>query len=77
MKKKWLLAVPAVAVALVGSPDFNQTVDAAPENESVQQAESEIPAGYETILNWPPEQQPIVKQGSHSRIGGCLCRGCP
>ncbi|MDO6448965.1 peptidoglycan-binding domain-containing protein [Oceanobacillus profundus] len=64
MKKKWLLAVPAVAVALVGSPDFNQTVDAAPENESVQQAESEIPAGYETILNWPPEQQPIVKQGS-------------
>ena len=64
LKKKWLLAVPAVAVALVGSPDFNQTVDAAPENESVQQAESEIPAGYETILNWPPEQQPIVKQGS-------------
>lgn len=64
LKKKWLLAVPAVAVALVGSPDFNQTVDAAPENESVQQAESEIPAGYETIFNWPPEQQPIVKQGS-------------
>lgn len=64
LKKKWLAVVPAVAVALVGAPHFNQTVDAAPENESVQQAESEIPAGYEAILNWPPEQQPIVKQGS-------------
>ncbi|WP_339226757.1 peptidoglycan-binding domain-containing protein [Oceanobacillus sp. FSL K6-2867] len=64
MKKKWLLVVPAIVVALVGAPHFNQTVDAAPENESVQQAESEIPAGYETILNWPPEQQPIVNQGS-------------
>jgi len=64
LKKKWLVAVPAVTVALIGAPHFNQTVDAAPENESVQQAESEIPAGYEAILNCPPEQQPIVKQGS-------------
>ncbi|MBP2079698.1 peptidoglycan-binding domain-containing protein [Oceanobacillus polygoni] len=64
MKKKWLAIVPAVVVALVAAPHFNQTVDAAPENESVQQAESEIPARYEAILNWPPEQQPIVKQGS-------------
>ncbi|WP_245347869.1 peptidoglycan-binding domain-containing protein [Oceanobacillus polygoni] len=64
LKKKWLAIVPAVVVALVAAPHFNQTVDAAPENESVQQAESEIPARYEAILNWPPEQQPIVKQGS-------------
>ncbi|WP_080875186.1 peptidoglycan-binding domain-containing protein [Oceanobacillus timonensis] len=64
MKKKWLAVVPAVTVALAGAPHINQTVDAAPENESVQQAESEVPAGYEAILNWPPEQQPTVKHGS-------------
>lgn len=39
LKKKWLAVVPAVAVALVAAPHFNQTVDAAPENESVQQTE--------------------------------------
>ncbi|GAA0341191.1 hypothetical protein ACFQ4Z_02965 [Oceanobacillus oncorhynchi subsp. oncorhynchi] len=50
MKKKWLAVVPAVTVALVGAPHFNQTVDAAPENGSVQQAESEIPAGYQAEL---------------------------
>lgn len=64
MKKRWLAIVPMFA--LVISPIPNQTVDAASENKSVQMLEAEIPAGYEAILNWPPEEQPIVKQGSHS-----------
>ncbi|WP_339229787.1 peptidoglycan-binding domain-containing protein [Oceanobacillus sp. FSL K6-2867] len=36
------------------------------EDESSQLSKSEIPPGYEAILNWPPEEQPIVKQGSQS-----------
>ncbi|MBD1381478.1 peptidoglycan-binding domain-containing protein [Metabacillus arenae] len=64
MKKKWLAVIPAVA--LVAAPLPFQTADAASENKSVQLSESEIPAGYEAILEWPPEEQPIVKQGSQS-----------
>lgn len=37
MKKKWLAVVPAVA--LVAAPLFNQTVDAASEDETVQKEE--------------------------------------
>lgn len=65
LKKKWLAVIPAVMLVAVQVVPF-QTVDAASENESIQQSESEIPPGYEAILNWPPEEQPIVKQGSQS-----------
>lgn len=66
MKKKWLVAIPAIALVVASLPfhPVDAAADAASENESVQQSESEIPAGYEAILNWPPEEQPIVKQGS-------------
>ena len=64
MKKKLLAVIPAIA--LVAAPFSFQTVDAASENESIQLAESEIPQGYEAILNWLPEEQPIVKLGSQS-----------
>lgn len=64
MKKKWLVAIPAIALVIVSLPF--QSAYAATEKESVQLVESEIPAGYEAILNWPAEEQPIVKQGSQS-----------
>ena len=64
LKKKWLAVIPAVALIAALLPF--QTADAASENESVQLTESEIPPGYEAILNWSAEEQPIVKQGSQS-----------
>ncbi|MEK3886391.1 peptidoglycan-binding domain-containing protein [Bacillus sp. FSL K6-3431] len=64
MNKKWLALIPAVA--LVVAPLPFQTANAASGNEPVQLSESEIPPGFEAILNWPPEEQPIVKQGSQS-----------
>ncbi|MBP2076865.1 peptidoglycan-binding domain-containing protein [Oceanobacillus polygoni] len=64
MKKKWLALIPAVMLVAVQLP--YQTADAASENEAIQLSKSEIPPGYEAILNWPPEEQPIVKQGSQS-----------
>ncbi|RNF39587.1 peptidoglycan-binding domain-containing protein [Planococcus salinus] len=65
MKKKWLSVLPAFALfaALLSF----QSADASSEMAAEPVAESEIPAaGYEAILNWPPEEQPIVKRGSHS-----------
>ncbi|RDW19444.1 hypothetical protein CWR48_08065 [Oceanobacillus arenosus] len=70
MKKKWIAVVPAIA--LVVSPLPYQTTNAASEseNEEIQQlgsdSESAISPEFEALLNWPPEEQPIVKQGSHS-----------
>ena len=64
MKKKWLAAIPAIVLVIVSLPF--QSAYAASGKESVQLTESEIPAGYEAILNWPAEEQPIVKQGSQS-----------
>ena len=64
MKKRWLALVPAIAFII--APLFNQTVDAASESEQVQLSESAISPGYEALFEWPPEEQPIVKQGSQS-----------
>ncbi|TSB48530.1 peptidoglycan-binding domain-containing protein [Alkalicoccobacillus porphyridii] len=64
MKKKWLAVVPALA--LVAAPLPFQSADAASQDEYVQIAESEIPEGYEAILEWPAEEQPLVQQGSQS-----------
>lgn len=65
MKKRWLALLPTFA--LVIAPIANQqTVVAASQSESFQLSESEIAPGYEAILNWPAEEQPIVKHGSQS-----------
>ena len=64
MKKKLLAVIPAIALVIAALP--LQPVDAATDNEPVQLSESDIPTGYEAILNWPAEEQPIVKQGSQS-----------
>ena len=64
MKKKWLAILPAFG--LLAAPYPFQSADASSGIEAIQLTESEIPSGYEAILNWSPEEQPIVKQGSHS-----------
>ena len=64
MKKKWLAILPAFG--LLAAPYPFQSADASSGIEAIQLTESEIPSGYEAILNWLPEEQPIVKQGSHS-----------
>jgi peptidoglycan hydrolase-like protein with peptidoglycan-binding domain len=60
MKKKWLVAIPAIA--LLASPLPFQTADASSENKSVQM--SELPPELEPILNVAPEHQPTLQQGS-------------
>lgn len=64
MKKKWLAILPAFA--LLAAPLPSQTADASSGIEAEHLTQSEIPAGYEAILNWAPEEQPIVRQGSQS-----------
>lgn len=66
MKTKWFVAIPAITLMVAAFP--LQPADAASKSESVQlsESDSDIPAGYEAILNWPAEEQPIVKQGSQS-----------
>lgn len=63
MKKKWLALVPAVA--LVAAPLPFQSADATSQDQPVQMTElAEVPEGYDAILEWPPHEQPILKQGS-------------
>lgn len=64
MKRKLLAVIPAIALVVAALP--LQPADAASDNEPIQLSESDIPAGYEAILNWPAEEQPNVKQGSQS-----------
>ena len=67
MKKKWIAVIPAVS--LIAAPLSVQPIEAASKNKPnkvVQQSESTIPKGYEKILNWPAQDQPVVRQGSHS-----------
>lgn len=59
MKKKWLVAIPAIAL-VVASPSF-QTV-AASDNGSIQM--SELPPELAPILDVAPEHQPILQHGS-------------
>lgn len=64
MSKKWLALVPAIALVVALLPF--QTAGASSENELEHSTQSEIPAHYDALLEWPPEEQPIVKQGSQS-----------
>ncbi len=68
MKKKWLAIVPMIALVSPVIP--NQAVDASSENKwenvEVQLSESTISPEYQAVFNWPPEEQPLVKQGSQS-----------
>lgn len=64
MKKKLLAVVPAVA--LLAAPFPNQVTDAASTSEQVQESIKTIPADFDALLNWAPEEQPTVTQGSQS-----------
>lgn len=64
MKKKLLAVVPVVA--LLAAPFPNQVAEATSVSEQVQDSIKTIPAEFDALLSWAPEEQPIVTQGSQS-----------
>ncbi|SEO02874.1 Putative peptidoglycan binding domain-containing protein [Amphibacillus marinus] len=57
MNKKWLVLLPVITLMILLLPF--QSAEASTTTEEIQE-------GYEALFNWPPEEQPIVSQGSQS-----------
>ncbi|PWA09235.1 hypothetical protein DCC39_13270 [Pueribacillus theae] len=62
-----VLATPLALPTLGGTTGIAEAASGnEQENEQVQLSESAISPEFQALFNWPPEEQPIVKQGSQS-----------